>query len=439
MSEIEQSILGSILLDYKKSLPIVQGTLTMDDFYVPRNAAIYSAMLALDKTGMAIDLITVTDYLRSQNILEAAGGAGYITGLSDFVPTTAHIDTYCEQLKNESKQRKIARVIMESNQLIKDGVNYKDIISKISDVIAEVESDKVKSFVNARDIVNDVYEGIKNGRPHGIMTGYEKMDKILKGIDKEDFIILAADTGKGKSAMALNIISNVLARGLTVLLYSIEMSNKQNISRLVALMSETDSRKPDSDLMEHEQTRRLQAFGLISGYDLILNQDALSVSEIRATAKAKENELNRQKRHIDFIVVDYAQIINPGKHCDNRQQEVAEIGQQLNALTKDIKCPVMLLSQVNGDYQKEKRRLRLGDLRESKALAHPATLVMLLNKDKDDLKDPMYTLEILKNRHGPQFYVNFEFIPQYTKFVEIKNSQEASGDNVSWTESKVNV
>jgi replicative DNA helicase len=418
MTELEQNVLSCILFSYKKCLPIAQSILTVDDFYEPRHARIYTEILKQDKAGKAVDEITLSEDLRNEGILEEIGGAAYISGIASLMPTTAHIETYCRQLRETSNARKITKVISEAGQSLKDGVDYKDVIDKVMRSIGEIESDKVSQFVDVRDIVNDVYNNIKNGKRHGLNTGFEKVDSVLKGIDKEDFIILAADTGKGKSAMALNIIANVLSEGKIVLEYSLEMSNEQNTSRLLACISETDSRKADSELMPHERERRLKGCGSISTYNFILNAESLTVAEIRATAKAKENELSRLKRHIDFIVVDYAQIIAPGSHAESRQQEVAETGQQLCALAKEIKCPVMLLSQVNGDYQKDKRRLRLGDLRESKALSHPATIVMLLNKDSEDLRDPHYTLEFLKVRHGPLFYSKFEFIPQFTKFIE---------------------
>lgn len=430
ISEVEQAVIGCILLNYKRCMPIVQSLLKPADFFEPRHEKIYSLCLKMDRENKAIDLLTVSDEIIKNNTdIDRL----YVNGLNDLMPTAAHVDTYCEQVKEASKTRQLTQTVYDSMQELKDGNGYKDVIDKITKSIGEIEADKIGSFVNARDIVMDVYENIKNGRSNGLLTGYEKLDRLLRGFDKNDLIILAADTGKGKSAMALNIIAGVIANDKTVLEYSIEMSNTQNVSRLVACMSETDSRKPDSDLMEHERTRRLDALGKISASSFIMVDASLTAAEIRATAKAKENELARVKQHIDFIVVDYAQIITPSKGAENRQQEVAETGQQFNALAKEIKCPVMLLSQVNGDYQKEKRRLRLGDLRESKALAHPATVVMLLNKDKEDLTDPFYTLEILKNRHGPLFYVQFEFIPQFTKFIEkAEDKPEVRNANFSW-------
>jgi len=245
----------------------------------------------------------------------------------------------------------------------------------------------------------------------------------MHGLQKSNLITLAADTGKGKTALALNIAANVLADNKTVLLYSLEMSASENIKRLLSIISETNSNVSDSDLFPDDVNKRLNGCNFIMEHNFFVNDKQQSVDTVAATSKAKMNELRRKGGTIDLIIVDYVQILSGSGRAENRQSEVAGIAQRLKGLAKEINIPVIILSQVNAEYEKDKRQLRLNDLRESKAIAHASDIVMILNKDKDDFRDPNYTLNILKNRNGPLFYMKLEFIREYTKFIETEKEE----------------
>jgi replicative DNA helicase len=412
-AEIEKSLLGCILNDYKRCLPVAASIVKPVDFKEPRLAMIYETMIKMDGAGQSIDTITVSGELRL---------SGYtVSELSEIADcgVMAHTDTYAEQIKDLSKKRQLFLKANEVKERLLGGETFSDIVSDLMGKISELEADKISEFVNARDVINEIYKEVKEGKQHGLMTGYEKIDKITKGLQKSNLIVIGADTGKGKTAFALNIVAHALANFKTVLLYSLEMSTGENIKRLLSIISRTNSNKPDSDLMPEEVKQRLDGCGSISAFDFIVNDKQQSVSSVRATAKAKANELARNHKHIDLIVVDYVQIMTASGKADNRQGEVAGIAQELKALAKDLNVPVLILSQVNADYEKDKRDLRLNDLRESKAIAHAADLVFILNKKNADVFDPFFVMNALKNRHGPLFFMPLEFIREYTIFKEV--------------------
>lgn len=424
IAEFEQAVLGCIICNARRVLPLIMPILSADDFYLSDNAAIYAACLRLDSEHKAVDLLTIAD--ATQGIVTAT----YISGLTEMAPVLAHAETYAQEVKTASKTRQLTGAVLTAQQALKGGAVAQDVIGELLNRIAEIEKDKTNEFVSAREAINGVYDEIREGICEGVLTGYEKVDLITKGLHKSNLIVLAADTGKGKSAFALNIIANVLDAGKSVLLYSLEMSSEENLKRLLSIVSETNSNKPDKHLMEDDVRRRIDGCGKISQYDLWINDKQQTITTIKATAKAKVNELARQKRTIDLLVIDYVQIMTSEGKVENRQGEVSGIAQNLKSIAKELNIPVLILSQVNAEYQKDKRKLRLNDLRESKAIGHAADVVMFLNKKEDDYQDPFYTLDVLKNRHGPLFFMEMEFIWQYTKFREITEDKEASNVNV---------
>lgn len=420
-SEIEKAVLGCILLDYKRVLPDVMSIISEADFYEPLHRDIYAICLLLEKENKAIDSVSVYERMSGKT------SAAYISGLSDGFATTAYVKTYCEQIKEVSKLRQLSLITQIVKNEIKEGLTFNEIAGNLMSSIAKLDSDKINEFINAKDVIFDIYQDVKKGKTEGLKTGFSKIDKITHGLQNSNLITLAADTGKGKTAMALNIISNILSHGKTVVLYSLEMSYSENIKRLLSIISETNSNVSDEHLVDTERNRRLEGCNFIMENNFIINDKSQNVDSICATAKSKMNDLRRNGGKIDFIVVDYVQILQGTGKAENRQGEVSGIAQRLKTLAKELNIPVMILSQVNAEYEKDKRQLRLNDLRESKAIGHASDVVMIINKDKaDEFRDPFFTLNILKNRHGALFFMKMEFIKEYTKFKELEEENYGS-------------
>jgi len=416
ITQAEEAIIGCIIADYENVLPEIMPILKEADFYVKKYADIYSACLKLYQENKAIDPISIHNILPDIKISE-------LSGLADYVVSSAFVRTYCDIVKNASKTRQLDRILLAAKKALADGETYEAISGRLTDSLAEIESARINEFISAKDVIFDIYQEVKKGKITGLKTGFKKIDKIMHGLQKSNLITLAADTGKGKTALALNIAANVLADNKTVLLYSLEMSASENIKRLLSIISETNSNVSDSDLFPDDVNKRLNGCNFIMEHNFFVNDKQQSVDTVAATSKAKMNELRRKGGTIDLIIVDYVQILSGSGRAENRQSEVAGIAQRLKGLAKEINIPVIILSQVNAEYEKDKRQLRLNDLRESKAIAHASDIVMILNKDKDDFRDPNYTLNILKNRNGPLFYMKLEFIREYTKFIETEKEE----------------
>jgi replicative DNA helicase len=412
-TELEQGLIGAILSNYKKCLPLAQKVLNVDDFFNPKYAFIYKTFLDMDRRGMAIDIITLYGEIANNTF---GITASEISGLTD-LGFPSSIETYAQQLKQASKTRKFTETIQTAAGRLVSGEPYADVVDSVTGVISELEKDTVSDFVRAKDRMNEIYDIVKNGKEQGISTGYEKLDKILKGLHKQNFIVIAADTGKGKTAFVLNIIANVLSSYRHVLLYSLEMSVDENFKRLLSIISNTNSNIPDSSLMPEEIENRLNACGLISGYNVEINDKSQSIRTLSASAKAKANDMQRLGEKIDLIVVDYMQIMQNSSKSDNREGEVAEIARRLKDLAKELDVPIIGLAQVNRGASKEKRNHEINDLRESAAIGHAADVVMFLNQDSDE--PDSYVLGVKKNRHGPEFFMKMLFNRQSTKFTEV--------------------
>jgi len=419
--EAEQVVLGCILVRHKYCLAVALKVLQPSDFYDPRHVIIFQTMIELNNRNSAIDQITVYDEFLKTGVDIFAS---YLSGLADLVPTTANIETYVLQVKEFSKRRAMLENISAAKAALDAGADTEQIINNFSDIFSQMQNDRLNEIVNIKDVINEIYDEVKEGKKTGMLTGINRIDRVTKGLHKQNLIILASGAGKGKTSLALNLCVNILKGGYTVLLFSLEMSVSEMIKRLLAIISETDSNQSNADLVAwgapDDLTRRLSACGLLSQFPFYINDKPQNIRTLISSAKAKAIELSREKKKLDLIVVDYLQLIDEMSDTDTREREVSAMAYGLKNLAKSLDIPVIAVAQTNRLAEKEgKRDYALYDLRESGAIEQAADGVIFINDPKEEGKME-YKIDFAKNRHGPAFFFEMNFLKVINKFIEVE-------------------
>ncbi len=429
--EAEQSVLGAILMD-KDAVIKVADILKPEDFYREDHAKIYSSILKLFEKRKPIDLVTLTNELENEKQLKEVGGASYITTLVNSVPTAAHIVTYANMVHQKATLR---RLISAASNIAELGFNEQTdldtILDKAESTLFNVSQNYVKSyFTPIRDILEASFDRIdklhkEKGTIRGVPTGFRDLDNLLAGLQPSDLIVLAARPSIGKSSLALNIADHVAcSEKLPVAIFSLEMSKEQIIDRFLCLRGAVDSWKLRTGNLEDEDFGKLNyAMGMLSEAPIFIDDAPfLNVMEIRTKARRLQMEHN-----LSLIVVDYLQLMTGvnSKGPDNRVQEVSEISRSLKALARELKVPVLALSQLSRavEHRPDKRPL-LADLRESGSIEQDADVVMFIYRedyyDKETEQKNVAEILVRKHRNGPTGDVQLFFKQEYMKFGTIE-------------------
>ncbi len=401
----ERSVLGAVLLD-KEVFFKVSEIVRADDFYSAANKEIFAAMAELNSIGEPIDVITVTDCLKKRKSLDAAGGRAYVSALSGEVPTTANATQY-------------AKIVAEKAQL-------RRLISAAGDIVEKSYSEKMDSGK-----VLDHAEPAKNGGAlPGLASGFIELDRMTSVFQKSDLVILAARPSMGKTAFALNIAEYAaLKKGKRVVIFSLEMSREQLGMRLLAMAARVDSKKlRTGELSEEDWESVNEAAQRYADADLLIDDTpGIGVMEMRNKCRRID-----QEKKIDLIMVDYIQMMSADEAGDNRQQEVSTISRYLKQLAREMKCPVIVLSQLSRAVEQRQgdKRPILSDLRESGAIEQDADLVMFLyredyyNRNKENF-EPNNLCEVIiaKQRMGETGKAVIGWQPRFTKFVNIQREE----------------
>ena len=429
--EAEQAVLGSILLE-SGLIGAVREIVTPEMFYDRSHEKIFRRMCDLDDDGEAIDVITLTDRLRQHEELEDVGGVTYLARLVGGIPTTAHAEHYARMVREKYLLR---RSIEESMSLMKQAAHTGDpskvitamqaAAAKLSDLAAPA-----KEIVPVKEVLLNVYDDVETRFKNrdtfrgvtGIPSGFPDLDRMTAGFQRSDLIILAARPSMGKTALALNIAQNVGKRGETVAIFSLEMSAKQLVERMLSAESGVDAgrfRTGYLDVDDWEKTT--MAIGTLSDAAIYIDDTpGIMVHEIRSKCRRL-----KERCGLSLVIIDYLQLIAaPRRPNVNRTQEVSEITRSLKMLARELDVPVIALSQLSrGVESRQDKRPLLSDLRESGSIEQDADVVAFLYRDdyydRESEKKNIIEVIIAKQRNGPVGTVELVFLKNFNKFVSL--------------------
>lgn len=436
-NEAEQAVIGAIFLD-PTTLITASEILRADDFYRSAHQKIFETLVRLSDQGKGIDVVTVTEELSSKKELENVGGVSYLMELASAVPTAANIGHYAKIVEEKALLRRLIHV---ATKIAEDGYTREDevesLLGEAERRVMEVANRKNSSdFRHIKDVLVNTYDNIeqlqhRTGDVTGIPTGFTDLDKITAGFQRNDLIIVAARPSVGKTAFALNVAQNVAVRAReSVAIFSLEMGAEQLIMRMLCAEGNIDAQNLRTGALTPDDWNKLMiAMGTLSDSSIFIDDTpGVRISEIRAKCRRLANE----QGGLGMILIDYLQLIQGnGKPGESRQQEVSEISRSLKALARELKVPVIALSQLSrGVEQRQDKRPMMSDLRESGSIEQDADIVAFLYRndyyDKSDEAEDKGIIEIIiaKQRNGPTDTVKLMFKKEYNKFINLDYSDE---------------
>jgi replicative DNA helicase len=433
--EAEQGVLGSMLISPRDTIAEAVERINEEYFYVPAHQTIYTVLVDLWNAGQAIDLITFTQVLRDRHLLEAVGGAPFVTSLFTFVPTAANIAYYLDIIRDKYILRQIIAASTESvRQAYEEQDEVNALLDEVEQKIFAVGEDRFKGqMLSMKEQVMSTLESIEKlfenkGALTGLSTGYRDFDKLTSGLHSAEMVVIAARPSMGKTALAMNIAEYVAVQlKLPVAIFSLEMSAQQLVQRMLCSRARVNlSKTRDGFLAESDFPKLTNAASKLAEAKIFIDDSAsLSILELRA----KGRRLKAQ-HDIQLIVVDYLQLLRSTSRRaqDNRQLEISEISAGLKGLAKELKIPVIVVAQLNRNPEirtgSGKGVPRLADLRESGSIEQDADLVGLLVREEyyADTDEERQELEgkaeliIAKQRNGPIGEVKLTFLKDFTRF-----------------------
>nr|WP_319215602.1 replicative DNA helicase [uncultured Trichococcus sp.] len=441
--EAEQSVLGSIFLDPETVVNVLE-YLETSDFYRKNHQIIFDAILQLNNRNEAIDVVTIANELDTKNQLENAGGMEYLAELAVAVPTSANVEYYAKIVEEKSILRNLIR---SATEIVRKGYEEGDELAVMLDSaeqnILQVSERRNRSgFIRISDVVSASLQNIESLAQQsddvtGVPTGYIALDKMTAGLQKEELIILAARPAVGKTAFALNIAQNVATKAdQVVAIFSLEMGAESLVNRMLCAEGNIDAgHLRTGQLSEEEWSNLIMAMGTLGQSKIFIDDTpGIRIAEIRA----KSRRLLQEQGKLGLIVIDYLQLIE-GNNRESRQQEVSDISRQLKKLAKELKVPVIALSQLSrGVEQRQDKRPVLSDIRESGSIEQDADIVAFLYRDdyyereggeepeRDEQENNVVEVIIEKNRSGARGTVKLLFKKEFNKFSSMSYMPEIS-------------
>lgn len=426
--DAERSVLGSMLLD-ANALELSLEQLRPEDFYLPAHETIFACMRDIRNAGGAVDLVTLANELERHGKLDMAGGAAGLSELLGFVPTAANVQEYIGIVEEKSVRRQLIRA---GGDIARDGMNdeaglekvLNDAERRIYDISMRKSED---SLVPVEEIVPGAFAEIgelmnRRGKLTGVDTGFVDLNRLTGGFQKSDLIIVAARPAMGKTAFALNVAQYAaLHDGRTVVIFSLEMSARQLVMRMLCTEATVESQKIKEGVIDPEDTNRLlEVMEPMSRSGLYIDDTGgISVPEIRSKCRRL-----KARRGLDMVVIDYLQLMQSGggRRSDSRTQEVSDMTRQLKLLARELEVPVVLLAQLNrGPETRQDHTPMIADLRESGSIEQDADMVILLYRPAvyDETEDNTSHAIIAKHRHGPTGTVLLAWQGEYTRFMNL--------------------
>jgi replicative DNA helicase len=426
--DAERSVLGAILLD-NHTLNTAVEKLKPEDFFLDQHRRVYQQMIALAESQQAIDLVTLTDGLHRRGELEAAGGAAYLAQLVDGVPRVANVEHYARIVKEKALLRGLIYSTHAIQQQALEAEEDADtILDRAESSIFQLAEERIRvGFIGVKELVRQNFERLERiftegKRITGLSTGYRQLDNLTSGLQPSELLILAARPSMGKTALALNVAENIALRGEgPVAIFSLEMSKESLLLRLLASQARIDAHKFRTGHLARDDWRKMtESLARLAEAPLWID-DSGSATVMEMGAKARR--LKRDKG-LSLVILDYLQLVAVRGRFSNRNEEVTSITRGLKALAKELKAPVLVLSQLTRAPEREERRPQLADLRESGAIEQDADVVLFIHRpnvykqgatpeERDETK-----VIVAKQRNGPTADLNFVFLHSYTRFEE---------------------
>ena len=429
----EQSVLGAVFISPETMISLAD-ELTPDDFYKPANKIVFKTMLSLLEKGEPIDATTMVSALTNQGDISNIGGINYVVELVNSTPTSKNVEHYAKLVKEKATLRKVIADLSDSLSSAYQGdVSIGDIIAKTEKSLINISNQNAGTgFRNVADILDTHMQIVEtrsqtDGFVTGISTGFIGLDKITTGLHEDNLIILAARPAMGKTALALNIAKHVATmERKPAVIFSLEMGAEELIERMVASEGMIPGyHLKTGNLSTDEWKRLVHAQSNLYDVPIFVNDTAgIRISDIRSKAR----KLSQEMGGLGIIIIDYLQLITGSKR-ENRQQIVSEISRELKILAKDLRVPVIALSQLSRSVeQRQDKRPMLSDLRESGSIEQDADIVAFLyrdayyQKEQADSQEANNVTELIleKNRHGSLGTVKLYFHKEYTKFSSVE-------------------
>jgi replicative DNA helicase len=428
--EAEKSVLGAILM-HNEAFNHAAELIDSKDFFRDAHRRIFDKMVALSERNDAIDLVTLKEELARSNELDEVGGPAYIASLADGVPRSANVEHYARIVKEKATLRSL---IQSANRILSDAYRAEEDADLILDgaekAIFEIAEDRIREgFVPLRDLVQSSFATIERLQQHkglvtGVPTGFVDLDELTSGLQPSDLVLVAARPSMGKTSFALNIAQHVgIQTDMTVGIFSLEMSKEQLFMRMLTAEARIDAHRFRSGYLNEKDYGRLShALGTLADARVFIDDSAsLGVLEMRAKARRLQAE-----HGLHLLIVDYIQLMQGRGRFENRQTEIASISRSLKGLAKELRIPIVALSQLSrAPETRSDHRPQLSDLRESGALEQDADVVMFIFREeqyRDADGQPNQAAEgvaeiiIGKQRNGPVGTAKLAFIKEHTRF-----------------------
>lgn len=429
-SDAEQSVIGALILD-NDSFDRISDVLTPQDFFHVPNQIVYKHIESLAGKGKPFDVITLSDSLGEANLLEQVGGLSYLARIAKDTPTAVNIRAYADIVRNKAIKRKLSGALTQSNEMLynSQGASEEEVLEKVEQNILSVRQEIDVSdddVVMAEAVIPEIIDYLdkineQEGGLAGLTTGFIDLDDKLCGLGEEQLIIVAGRPAMGKTSFAMNIAEAVLTQtDKSVLLFSMEMSAKDIMMRMSSSLGRLPfSKIRAAELEAHDWTLLGAAFERVAKLEFgIIDKPALTPNEL----KHKARKFKREHPNLGLIVVDYLQLMQSHKYQNNRNLEVSHISNELKALAKELKIPVVALSQLNrGVEERRDKRPMMSDLRDSGAIEQDADVVLFVYRDEvynQDDPDVKGQAEIIigKQRNGEIGKVKLTFRGEFCRF-----------------------
>jgi len=435
-AEAEQGLLASCILDSGEVLPLcLERKIVPESFYVATHQIIYESIVSLYEKKTVVDEILLAEELSNKNQLDIVGGMSGINQIMDRIETTAHASYFLDIVRTKYLLRRLIRSSTHTvERCFEEQENLEEFLQDVETEIFEIGMDKsedtsreISQTIDAAvAMVHSFLEG--KGSMRGVSTGLKDLDGLTLGLQKNNMVVLAARPSMGKTSLAMNIAEYVAlpkgGNGSPTIIFSLEMGHQDLGMRLLCARARVSMSRLQDGFCSSEEKQLLasSAIELKKAPIVIDDSSNLTIMELRAKARRIASRIhNKHGSPVGLIVVDYLQLLAGTNSAVVREQQISEISRGIKGLAKELEVPVLVLSQLNRDMEKEKRKPRLSDLRESGSIEQDADVVMLLSKPKDS-DDEFQTIQdvadliIAKQRNGPVGELKLTFRKEYTRF-----------------------